>query len=135
MKIWIVFLLSLWTQTVAAASSSPLLSNLGDCFRTGEASLSLISQVVSDFNAPFASAIPGSPPITLALSLVEYDQTINASNTVQFQLLENTPTPSTTTQAIFRVNLQYYLQVSLFKVRFLGCPTAVLSQDFSIIVA
>lgn len=57
-----------------------------------------------DFQVPFPSSLP-SNSIAVALSMVEYNQTINNFLTINYTLWENTPSPSNSTHGVFRVEL------------------------------
>lgn len=67
--------------------------------------------------------------------MVEYDQALDSSHKIFYNLFENTPSPSNSTHAAFRVELGLYLLTSLAKVKYLACPTSILSSDFNIIVS
>ena len=131
MRKMIIFLLSL--SIAAATSTSPFVSSLGDAFRSGEVAVSIGNQATYDFQAPYPSAL-GSNSITLALSMVDYNQSFDNTNKMFFHLRENTPSASNSTHAVFRVELGLYYLTSKASVKYLACLTSVLSQNFNIMV-
>lgn len=129
------FFLCLW-ETVSVSTPS-LVSNFGeDAFRSGEASVVLGSQPLYGFAVPFGFPLSSSS-IRLALSMVDYNQLMDATNNykVFFHLLEDTPSASNASIAVFRVELNLYLLTSLAKIKYLACPTSILSQNFNILVS
>lgn len=65
--------------------------------------------------------------MTLALSMVGYNQTLDETFKIFFFLYENNPTPSNKTHAVFRVDTNLNSLTSQAKVRYLACPTDNLS--------
>lgn len=119
------------------ASSSPLISNFGeDAFRSGEVSAVLGNQSQYDFFVTFTSPL-GSSSVSLALSMVDYNQSMNAISNfkVFFHLLENTPSASNASHGAFRVQLGLYSLTLNAKVKYLAYQTSILSQNFNIIVS
>lgn len=128
---WILFLLCLWT--VSSSSTSPLSSKLGDSFRSGEAIVNIGDQTSYDFNVPYLSPLSGDS-VVLALSMLEYKQTFDNSLTINYILLEDTPSPSNGTNAVFRVELNLNTLTSKAKVRYLSSVTSILSINFNIVI-
>lgn len=134
MNQWLVFLLCF--LGVFSASTPPLLSKLGDSFRSGDARVDIIGgQSMYDFNVPYSSSLPSSQ-VALALSMYDYQQAMpsNAGIQISYSLLEDVPSPSNSTNAVFRVVLGYSTLTSIANVRYLACPISILSENFNIIV-
>ena len=103
---WLFSLLLAWVGF--AASTSPLRSKLGDSFRTGVVTLDIIdTETTYDFDVPYSTPL-SRDPVTLALSLQDYNQTFSDSyNAISYRLLEDIPSPSNSTHAVFRVELGF----------------------------
>jgi hypothetical protein len=82
---------------------------------------------------PYSSALP-SGAVKLALALVDYHQTFDSTNEVFYYLLEDYPMTSNNTHAIFYAYIQFPDLTTRFKIRYLVCPTSILSRDFNIII-
>lgn len=63
-----------------------------------------------------------------------YSQTFDATYKVNFRLLENTPSSSTSTHAIFRVELGLYTLTTAAKVKYFSCLTSIFSSNFNLLV-
>lgn len=71
---------------VVSSIGPPLVSNLGeDTFRSGEVIVAIGNQSQYDFFVPFSSPLVSSPA-KLALSMVDYNQTMDASNKIFYHL-------------------------------------------------
>lgn len=130
---WLAFMLCF--LEVFSASTSPLLSKLGGSFRTGDASIDIGAQSTYDFNIPYSSSFSSSN-VTLVLLMYDYNQSFPSETTYQisYRLLENVPSRSNSTHAVFRVVLGYVQLTSRAKVRYLACPTSLFSKNFNMIV-
>lgn len=116
------------------AFASPLLSNFpANTFSSGEMVVVIGSQLTYDFQVPFTSTLP-STPVALALSMEDYHQVFDSSHKIFYHLLENTPSASSSTSAVFRVELGLYFLTSRAKVKYLACPSSILSDNFNLIV-
>lgn len=109
-----------------SASTPPLLSNLGDAFRSGGVTVSIGNQSTYDFNVPYLEAL-SSNAVTLALAMPSYSQTFDATYKIDFRLSEDTPSASTSTNAVFRVYFGFYTLTTVAKIQYLVCFTSVLS--------
>lgn len=127
----IFFLFFIWE--IISAATSPLISSIGYSCRSGEVKLVLGSSSTYDFSTPYTSTFSSSS-ISLALSMVDYYQSFDSSYKVYYHLYENTPSLSNSSHAIFRVYIGYLSLTSRAKVKYLACPTSILSQNFNIIV-
>lgn len=116
------------------SSTAPLVSRFGDSFRSGDVAVAIGSQPKYDFEVPFNSPLPSSS-IALALSMVEYSQAMDSYRKIHYSLMENTPTSSNHTHAVFRVELGLVSKTSRAKVKYLACPTSILSTNFNIITS
>lgn len=127
----IFFLLCLWE--VLCASTSPLSSNFGEAFRSGEVTISLIGQESYDISAPLSTALsPGT--VSLVLSMKDYYQSLDSIKRISYQLIENSPSSSTNTLAVFRLILGFPSLTSLANVKYLTYLTSILSDNFQILV-
>lgn len=110
-------------------TNPPIASSLGDNFRSGEASMVLSSSNSYNLEVPYAYAL-SSNSVGLALSMIDYSQTFDASNTIHYYLYENTPSASNSTHAVFQIYLGYLSLTTRVKVKYLACPTALFSNNF-----
>lgn len=109
-----------------SASTPPLLSNLGDTFRSGRVTVSLGNQSSYDFNVPYPEALSNNS-VTLTLAMPSYSQTFDATYKIDFRLEEDTPSASTSTNAVFRAYFGFYTRTSVAKIQYLVCFTSILS--------
>lgn len=115
---WLITFILFFVEALSA-STSPLTSNFGDAFRTGEVTISLGAQDTYDLSPTFSSAL-SSTAVGVALSLVDYNQTFDTTYKIFYNLYENTPSASNATNAVFRLYLGFYSITSSARVRFLG---------------
>lgn len=129
-----ILIFMLYILEVLTASTSPLLSKFGYSFRSGEGTVNIGSQSpIYDLTLPYTSVFSNNS-IGLALSMVSYNQSFDSTFKIHYRLLENTPTPSNKTHAVFRVELGLYLLTSRARVRYLAYFTSILSPNFNILI-
>lgn len=117
-----------------ATKSSPLISKLGNSFRSGEVTATLNNSTNDyDLTASYLTALP-SGSVSVILSMQEYWQTFAIDKKIFYNLLENTPSSSTNTNAFFRLTLGYPSLTSKARVRYLAYLTSILSENFNIMV-
>lgn len=126
---------AVWVLAVLGATTSPLVSKLGeDTFRSAEVTVAVGNYSQYDFEVPFTIPFQSSS-VSLALSMVDYSQTFNSSFKIFFLLQEDTPTSSNATHAVFRAEIGLYSLTSRAKVKYLGCLTSKLSQNFNMVTS
>lgn len=128
-----VILILVCTWEALSASTSPLISSVGDSFKSVEVTISISGGNANyDVNLPFSSAF-SSNSIGLVLSMINYNQSFNGGYCIQYFLYENTPSQSTSTYVSFRVFLGLSSYTSSVRVKYCACPTSILSPSFNIL--
>lgn len=99
-------------------------------FRSGEASIPIAG--LSNLEVPYYTALTGGGSVGLALSLIDYRQYFDSTTKIWFLLIENTPTSSNSTHAVFQCQFGYPAQITRIRVKYLVCPTSLFNSNFEI---
>jgi hypothetical protein len=128
----ILLVQALWT-TVESTTTSPVSSSIGSEFRVELLTVPVNGSSYGwNFSRPFSSPLSSSP-VSMAISLHEYYLTLNNSKEFSYFVTANSPSGSNTTYAHFSISISLRANTASAKIKYLACPTSLLSPNFQII--